>query len=59
MYELFSERSIIKWLEAIHSRLFKVFLVPSILDCGFFETFSSSVTEDNVVADKLVCSDSQ
>lgn len=43
----------------MHSRFFKGFLVPSILDCGYFEEFSSSVTEANVVADKMVCSDSQ
>lgn len=49
----------VKWLEAILSRLFKGFLVPSILDCGYLEAFSSSVTEANVVADKLVCSDSE
>lgn len=50
---LFPGRNV-KWSEAIPSRIFKGFLVSSILDCRFFEAFSSSLTEANVVGDYWV-----
>ena len=56
---LFPGRNVVKGSEAIHSRILKEFLVPSILGCKYFEAVSSSLTEADVVGDMLVCNDNQ
>lgn len=48
---VFPGRNVVKGSEAIHSRILKECLVPSILDCKYFEAVSSSLTEADVVGD--------